>query len=202
MPDRPVVDDPEPGAKMLKPSRMPLSPDPDEAGEARLCRAPGSVDNSCDNVLCPVPAWVAAASVTAAAWAVGPAGVGDLLGLGKRSQLAGRRRGAGIAVHRRRILRPHFHVLGFGGRDRRGVLTKEVGRDKDHQLGTVRRDHRRGHRGRERGLVGRHRRLGLCRGLLGLRCSGAQPRHVGRDRSRHRRRRRTVPCLAGQLRKH
>jgi hypothetical protein len=72
IPDWPEVNDPEPGAKMLNPSRMPLSPDPDEAGDARLCRAPGSADSSCDNVLCPVPASVAAASVTAATWAVGP----------------------------------------------------------------------------------------------------------------------------------
>ena len=55
-PDSPELDEPDPDEKMLNPSRKPLSPDPDEAGEARLCSALGTAESSCDNVLWPVPA--------------------------------------------------------------------------------------------------------------------------------------------------
>src|SRR5208283_3079256 len=80
---------------------------------------------------------------------IGGGGIGRWL---VRGQLRGGRRRGGIAVHGGGILGPHFHVLGFGGRNRRGVLPEEIGRDERHQQHPVGRDQRWSHRHRKRGL--------------------------------------------------
>ena len=153
-------------------------------------------------MLCPVPAEVAAACGDRRGLGRRSGGVGDLLRLGKRSQLAGGRRGGGVAVHRRRVLSPHLGVLRLVGRDRGGVLAHDVRRDQRRQLGTIGRDHRRGHGGGKRGLVGCRGGCGLRRGLLGLRGGGAHPRHIRHGRRRHRRRCRAMPFLTGQRGQH
>src|SRR5699024_6658901 len=60
------------------------------------------------------------------------------------------------------------------------------------------RDHRRGHRHRERRLVGGSRGRGLAGGVLGGRGGGVEPGHIRAGRGGHRRRRRASPLLVGQ----
>ena len=82
-----------------------------------------------------------------------PAGAGGLRRLGELAQLSGRCRGVGIAVHRGRVLGPHLGVLCLGGRDRRGVLTQDVGGNQRHQAGHGWPQSPVGHRGGERGPI-------------------------------------------------
>src|SRR6202453_4956433 len=90
--------------------------------------------------------------------------VGRLRRWVKRRHRGGRRRGAGIAIHRAGVLGPHLGVLGLGGRDRRGVLPDNVGGHQRRQRCPVGCDQRRGHGGRKRGFVGRDRRCELAGG--------------------------------------
>src|SRR6202035_4093206 len=73
-PDSPDVDVPDVGEKMSSPrsSTTPPRLEPVAAGEASPCSTPGTADITSDNVLCPIPAGVAAAWSTAAGWAANP----------------------------------------------------------------------------------------------------------------------------------
>ena len=147
---------------------------------------------------CALPAEVLAACPTAAAWRGQPGPVGDLRRGGERRHVGGGRRRAGVAVHRQGVLGPHFGVLDLGGRDGRGVLPERVGRHQQRQLAAVGRDLRRRHVRGERRLIGGGRRGGLGCGFGGLGGGGLHPAQVGRDRGRHRQRRRTHPVPGGQ----
>ena len=106
-----------------------------------------------------------------------------------------------VTHHRGHVGRPHLLVLGLGGRDRRRVQPEEL---RLHQLN-------------ERRAIGRHRqwmhrrRLGrLERADDGLGLAGRAPRPGRRriqppawaTRRPHRLRRRTLPRLTGQIRRH
>src|SRR5580692_8865828 len=71
-PLRPVVSLADPAAKGFQPPRSLVNTDD---GVARLCRVSGVVATSLDSVLCPVPADVAVAWVTAADWSLAAVGL-------------------------------------------------------------------------------------------------------------------------------